>query len=192
MNDIQTNEPKIDIAACVFVNMSSNSSVRLGKPKEQPYYYLNIIGAQTNDLALVHNGDNFALCKIVRLIDKSESLILNKVVKPLLTVVHYDQELLNTASDKLKEFREITTDARVMQQIDIDMGKVIPGVQPNFALPATFPQYTVSPREYAAMSLSQRRRYEAELRLREAAEAEDSRRAQEAREAADKASDALD
>ena len=118
------NVETINIAAVVFINMQSNSTVKLGKPKEQPYYYLNIIDAAENDLCLVHNGDAFGLVKVVRLIDRGEATILNKVIKPLLAMVKYDQPLLETAADKLKEYRETTTLARVQYQIDADLGRV--------------------------------------------------------------------
>lgn len=120
------NVETINIAAVVFVNMTSNSNYKLAKPKSQPYFYLNIIDAVKDDLCLVHTGDCFALVQIARIIDKSESLALSKVGKPLLAKINYDEELLGTASAKLKEFLEATEDDRLQLEIDKALGRVSP------------------------------------------------------------------
>lgn len=117
------NVETINIAAVVFMNMQTNSTVKLKKPGETPYFYLNIIDAKVDDLCLVHNGDNFGLVKVVRIIEVKEVAAVNKTGKPLLAVINYDQELLETAADKLKEYKDRTVNERVQAQIDSELGR---------------------------------------------------------------------
>ena len=118
MNDVQTIDANLNIAAVVFMKMDNNRELVLGG--EKPYFYLNIVGAKVGDYCLV-GSTGWNLVRVLRTIDVMNVTALGKVTQPLLSVVNLDMDVIREASKKLLEFQLRTSDQRLQKQIDIEL-----------------------------------------------------------------------
>jgi len=119
MNEVTRNEPKMQIAAVVFMKLTYPSMV-MEISSEKPYFYLDTVGVKVNDLALVDSPNNFGIVKVMRLLPADNEAVL-QVTKPLLCRVDYDPALVSGANAKLVEFKSRTTDFRVQKLIDKEL-----------------------------------------------------------------------
>lgn len=120
MNDLQQNKPTLQIVAVVFCGFHA-PTMQL-RMQEKPYFYLDTIGLNKGDYALVHNGSEFAVVKVVRVFEQDESVAVQYVSKPILAPIKYDPELVKGAAEKLTRFKEQTVELRIENEINKQLG----------------------------------------------------------------------
>lgn len=106
----------IQIAACVFCKLNSQTNeLTMG---EKPYFYLDLFNMSVGDYALVHNGTEFGVIRVARVLLATDPVAVQFVTKPLLARITYDVDSINEASKRLVVFKESTTDHRIQAAID--------------------------------------------------------------------------
>jgi len=110
----------MNIVAVVFGNYTQHDGFSWG---EKPYFYLNMIEATTGTVALVHNGSNYGVVRVVRVINPLEHPdVVQRVNKPLLAAIQYDHSVIKEAERKLDDFRKATVDHRIDAAINEALG----------------------------------------------------------------------
>lgn len=119
-------ESSFQFVAVVFGNMGARYTAGLSW-EERPYFYLDPYMTKVGDLVFIHNGSNFGLARVVRVLDAHDVAAQQIVTKPILGRVEYSPELLATCDAKLVKIREITSDTRVQDAIDkaLEKGKPV-------------------------------------------------------------------
>lgn len=105
------------IAVCVFTDFNPDS-FSLEIEREVLYLYLNNTYIAAESYALVHNGKNFGVVKIILNLDTTE-LDLNtvaKVTKPLLAPVDFSAESITLAMDTIKTIQQKGQASRLLLQ----------------------------------------------------------------------------
>ena len=124
--DMEGNFPRaplsVQIVAVTFVKLGSNYKLRFEETK--PYFYLDALHLSVGDLALAHNGSEFAVVRVARIIDTSEAAAAEKVTKPLLCRVDYDEALISDCRKRIDEFKDKAIDSMIQHNIDVELGKV--------------------------------------------------------------------
>lgn len=116
MNDIETVDQSITIAAVVFCGMNK-TKWDIEITGDKPYFYLNTIGATEGEYVLV-GSTGWNVVKVLRLIPTTHVNALAKVTACLIGHVQYDADQVSGASKKLLEFQLRTSEQRLQKQID--------------------------------------------------------------------------
>lgn len=88
------------IAACVFMRFDPQTGA-LTLNGEKHYYYLNPPEVPVGDYALVHNGKDFGVVKVLKHLSYAEDVYATKVTKPLISHIHPNQPLYQRAMDEI-------------------------------------------------------------------------------------------
>lgn len=121
MNMTTTNN-QMQIVAVVFCSIDKDNRLFV---QETPYFYLDMLGCVKGDLAFVHNGDNFGIVRVARVLSATDAVAVRYVTKPLLGKVMYEYDVIADASVKLKDYKEATTEHRIEAAIDEKLDNVL-------------------------------------------------------------------
>lgn len=114
MNDLQQ-QNSMQIVAVVFCSLDKDNRLII---QEKPYFYLDMLQSVKGDYAFVHNGDDFGIVRVMRVLSATDAVAVRYVTKPLLGKVVYDHSLISEASEKLVNYKEATTDLRIEDAIN--------------------------------------------------------------------------
>jgi len=93
------------IAACVFLDFDPVTGTLQVKNK-RPYFYHNLILATRDDIAVVHNGSDFGIVKVIDLIPNTNDNAVIKTSKPLLGLFIYNQDAYQSGKHHIAKLRE--------------------------------------------------------------------------------------
>lgn len=119
------------IAAVVFLRFDPTSG-RLALASEKHYYYLNPNNYALDDLAVVHNGKEFGLARVIKHLSTKDEVAAGKVTKPLLgTAFFIDPEKYLAALSEITLQQEAAMTKRIEANIEAELN---PGVRrgPNY------------------------------------------------------------
>ena len=81
----------ITISACCFLNFNTLTG-ELRPSSEKTYSYYNLLQIPVGAYALVHNGRDFTMVKVVKHLTTPTELTNSKAAKPLLGIVDFSPE----------------------------------------------------------------------------------------------------
>lgn len=111
------NNEVLQIVAVIFKSWNQ-ATMNFKRANEKPYFYLDVLGAKVGDYALVHNGNEFSVVEVMRVINVTDPVAISRVTKPLLALFIYYPELVGPSAQKLEEYKAKTEDARIQRDID--------------------------------------------------------------------------
>lgn len=107
----------IQVVAVVFKDLDQRN-MTFKRSTEKPYFYLDLFGATVGEHYLVHNGQNFSIVEVMRVITTSDDIAVSRVTKPLLAHVIYDSGKIAPAASLLEEYKTKTEDSRIQRAIN--------------------------------------------------------------------------
>ena len=126
------------ISACVFVAFNEETFT-LEVTNEKLYTYLNTIGVHEEGHALVHNGKDFAVVKVVRSLHLSNPNTQKmKLTKPLLHPIDLTPRLVRRAMETISSLQEASQKQRLLDAANLLLENVGWSTPPN--LPPPSPQ----------------------------------------------------
>lgn len=117
----KTFSDNLQLVAVVFCDLDQKTMEL--KLQEKPYFYLDVLGCVKGDIAIVHNGTDFGVVTIVRVLkDEERTNALNYVKKPILARVLYNPDDVKHVKSKLAEFSNETKELRIEENIKKELG----------------------------------------------------------------------
>lgn len=121
------NEPivrnNVQIVAVVFCHLDKITHSLV--IQEKPYFYLDTHQCNVGDYALVHNGENFGVVRVMRLLPTTDAVAVSRITKPILCRIEYDAVSLRDISVLLEEYKRNTTDQRIQKVIDRELDETL-------------------------------------------------------------------
>lgn len=110
----------VRVAACIFMRWNSTTH-SLEPSSEKPYFYLDPYDLAVGSFALIHNGRDFGVVKVMQKLPYDNNRVAEKVTRSLLCQLDINTPLLLHAARRIEARNESLREARINARVQREL-----------------------------------------------------------------------